>query len=76
MKYKILGYLFLAVVGAAIVAGVYWWQYGQDRSQDEVCIQVIQRARNPQTGEIRDFSTPCDVPEGWEKISSEEIKSK
>lgn len=34
----------------------------------EICIQVITPARNPQTGEIRDFPTPCDVPEGWVKI--------
>ena len=32
------------------------------------CIQVITPARNPQTGETRDFPTPCDVPEGWMKI--------
>jgi hypothetical protein len=30
------------------------------------CIQVIQPAKNPKTGEIRDFPTPCDVPEGWQ----------
>jgi len=34
----------------------------------EACIQVITSARNPQTREIREFPTPCDVPEGWEKI--------
>lgn len=34
----------------------------------DACIQVITRARNPQTGEEKDFPTPCDVPEGWEKI--------
>lgn len=32
------------------------------------CIQVITPARNPQTGEVKDFPTPCDVPEGWEVI--------
>ncbi|MDO8495886.1 MAG: hypothetical protein Q7S43_00325 [bacterium] len=32
------------------------------------CIQVITRARQPKSGEIRDFPTPCDVPDGWEKI--------
>ena len=32
------------------------------------CIQVITPARNLQTGEVKDFPTPCDVPEGWEKI--------
>ena len=30
------------------------------------CIQVIAPARNPLTGECRNFPTPCDVPEGWE----------
>ena len=39
--------------------------------QDVPCIQVIQRARNKTTGEIKDFPTPCDVPEGWEKIEPE-----
>ena len=36
--------------------------------EPEFCIQVITPARNPQTGEIRDFPTPCDIPEGWIKI--------
>lgn len=36
-----------------------------------VCIQVITPARNPNTGEIREFPTPCDVPEGWEKIEND-----
>lgn len=33
-----------------------------------VCIQVITPARNPQTGEVREFPTPCDVPAGWEVV--------
>lgn len=33
------------------------------------CIQVIQDAKNPETGEIRAFATPCDVPLGWEKVN-------
>lgn len=33
------------------------------------CIQVITPARNSQTGEVRDFPTPCDVPEGWSRLS-------
>ena len=46
----------------------------EDRSQKSedkgiVCIQVITRARNPMTGEEKDFPTPCDVPKGWEKIN-------
>lgn len=33
------------------------------------CIQVITPAKNPPTGECKEFPTPCDVPEGWEKVS-------
>lgn len=32
------------------------------------CAQVITQARNPQTGEVKDFPTPCDVPNGWEMM--------
>jgi len=35
---------------------------------NDVCIQVVTKAYNPQTGEIKDFPTPCDVPLSWEKI--------
>lgn len=35
---------------------------------DQVCAQVITPAKNPKTGEVRDFPTPCDVPSGWELI--------
>ena len=33
-----------------------------------LCIQVITPARNPETGECKEYPTPCDVPNGWEKI--------
>lgn len=33
-----------------------------------ICIQVITMARDPKTGKVVDFPTPCDVPEGWQKI--------
>jgi hypothetical protein len=29
------------------------------------CIDVIVWATNPQTGECREFATPCQVPPGW-----------
>jgi len=38
---------------------------------DTVCIQVITPARNSQTGDIREFPTPCDVPEGWDIIQND-----
>lgn len=34
---------------------------------DQPCAQVVTEARNPATGEVREFPTPCDVPDGWEK---------
>lgn len=37
---------------------------------NRVCIQVITPARNPQTGECKEFPTPCDVPEEWEEVGS------
>ena len=40
--------------------------------EEEVfCIQVITPARNIDTGEIYEFPTPCDVPDGWEVIEPE-----
>ncbi|MBI2405498.1 hypothetical protein HYV21_00380 [Candidatus Microgenomates bacterium] len=35
-----------------------------------VCIQVITPAKNQQTGECKEFPTPCDVPTGWQTIQS------
>lgn len=32
----------------------------------QMCAQVITSAKNPETGEVVEFPTPCDVPEGWE----------
>ena len=37
-------------------------------TEPAVCIQVITPARNTLTGEIKEFPTPCDVPQGWEII--------
>ncbi|MBI4468620.1 MAG: hypothetical protein HY650_04780 [Acidobacteria bacterium] len=34
------------------------------------CIPVISPARNPLTGLCRIFPTPCDVPEGWERVAA------
>lgn len=62
----------LVLVAAFMVQWVWW--YTNVRSQEsaeksnpdgQVCIQVITPARNPETGETRDFPTPCDVPSGW-----------
>ncbi len=41
---------------------------GACKKDGQVCAQVITRAKNQQTGEMKDFPTPCDVPSGWDKI--------
>lgn len=42
----------------------------QPPSNNEFCIQVITPAKNPQTGQCKEYPTPCDVPQGWEKVDS------
>ncbi len=41
-----------------------------EKKEDSMCIQVIQPAINRETGQCKEFPTPCDVPSGWEKIDS------
>lgn len=67
--------LFLIVITLAAFALVYWLPKPAGaptaENPDEnglVCIQVITPAKNIATGEIRDFPTPCDVPDGWESL--------
>ncbi len=36
------------------------------KAENQVCIQVITHAVNPDTGENRFFANPCEVPAGWE----------
>lgn len=73
--------LLAALATFAILFVVWVWidQYPNQSSkspeidqENEFCIQVVTPARNPQTGEIREFPTPCDVPEGWEVIQNTE----
>ncbi len=45
------------------------------KEKPQFCIQVITPAFDPETGECKEFPTPCDVPEGWEKIGSCRISS-
>ncbi len=34
------------------------------------CIQVITPAKDPKSGQCKEFPTPCDVPKDWEKVES------
>lgn len=73
------GKAIITIIIVAILAGGYlYWQNlkknnpekaGGDNNK-QACIQVITRARNPQTGEEKDFPTPCDMPEGWAEVNA------
>ena len=41
------------------------------KKDQEICAQVITPARDPKTGDIREFPTPCDVPKTWEVIQND-----
>lgn len=64
---------------------IYWVFHSGGKTSDigpetlegeetEMCVQVITPAKNPDTGEVVDFSTPCDVPEGWEVVEQEIVE--
>ncbi len=42
---------------------------GEEYNKEKICVQVITSAKNPNTGKIEEFPTPCDVPVGWEVIN-------
>jgi predicted secreted protein len=39
------------------------------QNETPLCAQVITRAKDPASGTVHDFPTPCDVPVGWHIIS-------
>ncbi|MBX4187749.1 MAG: hypothetical protein KW793_01275 [Candidatus Doudnabacteria bacterium] len=61
------GFLFLSFLLA--VAFIYQLEYGK-KKEARICIQLITPAKNFRTGEISEFPTPCDVPEGWQPIDT------
>jgi len=73
MNRKILGAIVLLIIAAL---GLGYWGTKRSEKQagsveDTYCAQVITPARNPQTGEIKEYPTPCDVPAGWEILSTD-----
>jgi len=48
------------------IALFYWFFYIR-ASSSEFCIQVVTDAKNPLTGKVKSFATPCDVPLGWSR---------
>ncbi len=59
--------------------GLMYWSFSsegidgdapaEDGDDGVACIQVITPARNPETGEVVEYPTPCDVPGGGKSSS-------
>lgn len=73
--------LLVATFGV-IALGLVWWagwthagagllSHQTVSHGDVVCVQVVTSARDPKTGYIKQFPTPCDVPAGWEVIQND-----
>ena len=57
--------LFTAVMsGAPLVSQADEFFPGEE-SGGQLCIYVLTYAQDPLSGEVIEFATPCDVPEGW-----------
>jgi len=50
---------------ALLIGGGYVLYTKQIADDGEFCIQVVTSATNPETGEVKEFPTPCDVPDRW-----------
>lgn len=78
-KNLVIGTLGIALIGLAFlyaqkapqVSPTTPLQPAPAQEEQEMCAQVITPARNPESGEITEFPTPCDVPVGWEIIQND-----
>lgn len=44
--------------------------FSAQEAKPEFCIQIETFAKDPATGACKSFTTPCDVPYGWEEVLS------
>jgi hypothetical protein len=70
-RHHLWGYGFLALAFLLAVAFIYQMTY-KPAQETRVCVQVVTSAKNPETGEIQTFPTPCDVPQGWAEVNPNE----
>ncbi|MDD2934850.1 MAG: hypothetical protein PHX25_00020 [Candidatus Pacebacteria bacterium] len=42
-----------------------------DKDRGENCVEVLTDARNPETGEIKEFPNLCDIPDGWDVLETD-----
>jgi hypothetical protein len=68
--YMVLGVLCCTLLAIGVYAKINLMRYNKAaQSQPErFCAQVVTPARNKNTGEIKDFPTPC-LPEDWQRVA-------
>jgi hypothetical protein len=77
MLSRIYGAVFLLLVGIVLIFIIYSWESNknselmENQTSGVVCIQVLTRAQNPATGEIKEFPNPCVVPNNWIKLKNQ-----
>lgn len=71
MKKVLLSILILVavLVGGFYALNSYIYHQKQAGNSDPACAQVLTDARDPKTGHVGTFPTPCDVPGGWEVLT-------
>lgn len=62
--------IFLLIALALVVGVVVIYKKSRSTEETVLCIQVITSAKNRETGEVKEFPTPCDVPEGWDTLEN------
>ena len=67
------GFSLIAILVILVTAAVvfFGWRVHINSVRNnagKICAAVITRARNQQTGEVKDFPDPCSVPKGWTDI--------
>lgn len=62
--------ILLSVFAVFGIATLFFLLQSVFSKEPGVCAQVITSGRNPATGEIKEFKTPCDVPKGWDTLES------
>ncbi len=70
-KHQYLWLVVAALLLIVIVASVYWWKEIKEtnESQSQLCSQITTTAKNPETGEVKIFSSSCEIPKGWVEVN-------
>jgi len=63
----------ITIIILLLILAFFYQFIDEENNNDggDFCIEVLTDARNPETGEIKTFNTPCDVPEGWETLETD-----